>query len=144
MAISLVDTVKSVMDDMVYRRWRYELDGPDDHWKTVAEFEADGGGDCEDHVLYLIIKTGLLEHDVRLRMVIGEVYSPRRVGDETLYQRGMHAWVALLGDTELWCDPTPGWPKSISPATQWSRKATWGRDYDPSTLSFTDKFSYGD
>ena len=140
----LTDTVRDVMDEMVHRGWRYLPDGPDDHWKTVGEFEVDDGNDCEDFAFYLIVQTGFRDPDARLRMIAGEVYTPRRFGDETLYQVTGHAWVALVDGVELWCDPTPGWPKMIASPTQWPRKALWGRNYEPARLAFTDRFAYGD
>lgn len=82
-----------------HARFIYIKEAPDDKWKQLEEFEADGGGDCEDWCAACIEvacrNTGSVHDEVS--MVIGDTPD------------GRHAWISVDND-RIWFEPTPGYP----------------------------------
>lgn len=53
----------------INEKFKYIPDAAHDHWKLPEEFEADGGGDCEDYAIYKMFSLyarGLAKHDIEI------------------------------------------------------------------------------
>lgn len=109
----------------------YIPDGPDDHWKTEAEMDRSGGGDCEDFAALCCVlacrRVGN-EPDESIGMVIGDT------------PNGCHAWVEL-GEGRRWVEPTPGYPLMIGEPREFNRTPRFYRRFVPG-VGFTDKATY--
>ncbi len=108
-----------------HRQYVYLSDGPDDHWKTEAEFERDGGGDCEDWSAVCIIRA--------CRRVLATVpVLPEPVGMIIGDVPDRHAWIGLGPDlSRVWFEPTPGYPCVSGAPWTFSRTPLYARYFEP-------------
>ena len=118
-----------------HRSYVYLLDGPDDHWKTEAEIEADGGGDCEDWSAFCIIRACR-------RVLLTVPTLPETIGMVIGDAPGRHAWIGLGVDlSRLWFEAGPGAPFVSGKPWQFSRTARYGRRFVPG-IGFLDSQVY--
>lgn len=117
------------------RRYVYLLDGPNDHWKLEAEFERDGGGDCEDWSAYVVIRA------CRRVLLVAEAL-PEPIGMIIGDVPGRHAWVGLgPGFGRRWFEPTPGYPVVAGAPWTFARTPRYARRFEPG-VGFLDSQVY--
>lgn len=112
------------------KRFEYIPDPPGfDYAKTPAEFEADGGGDCEDGQFWIASKLGHFPvEDGTLYCCIGWV--PVLVTPENPKGVGRHAWLEFEDRlSRIVGDWTSGWANGLPEGWQRTERFPWVGDH---------------
>lgn len=75
-----------------------------DHWKSPAEFSADGGGDCEDFAIYMIYWLGEEADMVVLHNLVRKGYHAVVRYRGVLYDSMAYGTVVELSENLLYCE----------------------------------------